>query len=244
MSASNERRARAKLLRRANLVRPLSERNHFHAPAGQHADERQSDRTAADHDRRVARLDARLVNSAQDAGQRLDHRRVLKGYMFGNHQHVLANDPSGDADIFGVGSVVKQQILAQIALPLAAEQADVARRGIRRHDARADFQAAIYIRTQRFDDSRKFMPEYSRRDNHSRVVSPLPDFQIGAASQSHLYADQRLIRRELGDIHAFDLQILTAIQNRSGHVTVLSAVSVMFASYQGCITTFKEFPTG
>ena len=83
--------------------------------------------------------------------------------MLRNHQHILADDSPGNADIFGIGAVVEQQILAQIALPLAAEQAHVARRGIRRNHARADFQAAIYIRAQRFDDAGEFVPEYSRR---------------------------------------------------------------------------------
>ena len=151
------------------------------------------------------------MNSAQHAGQRLDHRRVLKRNVLRDHQHVLPDDAPRDADVFRVGAVVEQQVLAKIALPLAAKQADVAGRRIRRNDARADLQAAVHVGSQRFDDAGKLVPEHRRRRNHARVVSPLPDFQIRAAGQGDFDADQRLIRREPGDIHALDLQILASI---------------------------------
>ena len=178
---------------------------------GQDADKFQSDRPATDDHGRVTRLYAGFMNSAKHASQRLDHRRILKRNVFRDHQHVLPDDSSRDADIFRVGAIVEQQVLAKIALPLAAKQADVARRRIRGNHARADLQAAIHVGAQRFDNAGKLVAEHRGRRNHARVISPLPDFQIRAAGQGDFDADQRLIRREPGNVHALDLQILASI---------------------------------
>ena len=94
------------------------------------ADKFQSDRPAANHNGCVTRLDTGFVDSAKHASQRLDHCRILKRNVFRNHQHVLPDDPPRNANIFRIGPIVEQQVLAKIALPLAAKKADIARRRI------------------------------------------------------------------------------------------------------------------
>ena len=91
----------------------------------------------------------------------------------------------GMADIFAVvGSVVKQQILAQIALSLAAEQAHVAHGcRVRRDDASADPQAAVHIGAECFHDSpASSCPKYGPGgQSFLRGIPSSADFQIGTA---------------------------------------------------------------
>ncbi len=123
-----------------HLVGALAEGDHVDAAAGQHANELEADGPAADQHGGVAGLNAGFLDAAQNAGQRLDHGGVEKGDVIGNLQQVLADDAPRDAHVLGVGAVVEEQVLAEIAAILAAKQADAAGSGVGRHDARAHAQ--------------------------------------------------------------------------------------------------------
>ena len=58
-----------------------------------------------------------------------------KGTPSGMSEGVLLDDAGGDADVFGVGSVVEEQVLAEVLLAVAAEEADVAGGGVEGDDA-------------------------------------------------------------------------------------------------------------
>jgi len=59
----------------------------------------------------------------------------------GNVHGVLLDDARGDADVFGIGSVVEEQIFAEILLAALAEVALAAGRGVDGHDSIADGEA-------------------------------------------------------------------------------------------------------
>ena len=138
-------------------------------------------------------LNARFVNAAQNAGQRLGHGRIHKRDAFGNFEHVLANDSAGNANVFGIRAIVEEQIFAEIRLALAAEEARVARRRIRGQHAHALVHAAVHRAALLFDHARQLMSEKRGRLNHPRVKALFPDFQIRAARQRHFHAHQHFV---------------------------------------------------
>ena len=89
-----------------------------------HANKFQADRAAADHHHRIARPDARLVNSAQHARQRLHHGRVDERNARREFRACSRRTiRPGNANVFGVSAVIEQQIFAQVRLALAAIEA-------------------------------------------------------------------------------------------------------------------------
>jgi len=107
-----EGRHRAEAFRSPDLARTLADRDHSNMPRRKNANEFQPDRTAADNYCGVAGPDSCLVNAAEDASERLYHRRIYEGNALRNLQHIFADDSPGNANVFGVGPVVEQQVLA------------------------------------------------------------------------------------------------------------------------------------
>ena len=158
------------------------------------------------------------MDSAQNAGQRFDHGRIDEGDMRRNLQHILAHDAPGDADVFGICAVIEKQILAQIAAFLAAKETDAAGRRVRGHYARAHSPILGSFRAHLLDHSGEFMAENRGRSDHSRMITALPNLEIGAASERHFNPHQHFVRRQGGNIDLFDFQVLAAIEHRGGHM--------------------------
>ena len=158
------------------------------------------------------------MNPPQNARERLGHCGIHKGHMRRNLQHILAHNAAGDADVFGISTVVEEQILAKIAAFLAAEKTYAARRGVRRHHTRAYRQILSSLRADLLYDSGEFVSKNGRRRDHPRMIATLPDLEIGAASQRDLYPHQRLVRRQSRNIDLLDLQVFTAVEHGGGHV--------------------------
>ena len=63
---------------------------------------------------------------------------MLEGDGVGDAEGIFFDDACGNADEFGVGAVVEEEIVAEVLLAVAAEEADVAGRGVEGQDAVAD----------------------------------------------------------------------------------------------------------
>src|SRR5580704_1040463 len=150
---------RAEAFSSTHLALALPDGNYAHSPTRENAYKFQSDWSTPDHDNCVAGVYSHFVNAAQDARERFGHGGVDEGNVIRNQQHVLAHDSSGDANIFGVGAIVKQQIFAKIRLAFAAVEASVARRGIRRHHAHAFTEAAISGASLQFNHASQLVTE-------------------------------------------------------------------------------------
>ncbi len=178
----------------------------------------ESDRAAADDDGGVAGADFHLVNAAQNAGERLDKRgaAVIDGVR--HLEHVFHHDAAGDAEIFGVGAVVEEQVFAEIFLAAAAMEAAQAWRGIGSDDALADAPAGINTLAESGDFADDFVAENGGRLNHARVVAALPNFKIGAIGEREANAEEHFVGGQSGHIDFFDAQIFAAIENGGGHL--------------------------
>src|SRR5439155_22180511 len=100
-------------------------------------DEHEADRPQADNRHRIARTDASLFEAPQHASQRLHQRGVLIADVFRDLVGVALDDAGGNANVFGVGAVIEQDVFAQILLALLAEIALFAGRGIGSYHALA-----------------------------------------------------------------------------------------------------------
>ena len=139
--------------------------------------------------------------------------------MTGDRQHVGLDDAARDVNVFGVGSVIEQQVFAEIFLVLRAVEAHAARRRVQRDHTHALLES-FDVGPDLFDDPGQFMAEQRRRHNHAGVVAPLIDLQIGTASQGHLHLDQHFPFIQLGNRHLLDFDVLFAVEDRRCHVSV------------------------
>ena len=175
-----DRGAGAEAAREFERSSAAGKRDHAKAAARQHADVFQSDGAAADDDGGIAGADFHLMNAAQHAGERLDKRgaAVIDGVR--HLEHVFHDDAAGDAEIFGVGTVVEEQVFAEIFLAAAAMEAAQARRGIGGDHALADAPAGVDTLAESGDFANDFVAENGGRLNHARVVAAPPNFEVGA----------------------------------------------------------------
>src|SRR5882724_2587274 len=90
--------------------------------------EHQTDGAAADHSNVVADLDPGLLQATQHTRQRLGHGSRFKAHPLRDGEHVQLDDAFGDLDVFGVSTVVEQQVFAKIFLMLGAIEAGLAGR--------------------------------------------------------------------------------------------------------------------
>jgi len=119
--------------------------------------------------------------------QRFRQRRILVSHMVRDMVQVLADNSLRNADVFGVRTVVKQQIGAQIFLLALAVVALAARRRICGHDAVADAEAFDLI-SHGHNVARQLMPEQRRGSDHPRMVSAAKHFNVGSTDERRAYA--------------------------------------------------------
>ena len=136
-----------------------------------------------------------------------------------NDQHVGFDDAPRDADVFGIGSVVEEQVFAEIFLVLGAVEAHLAGRGIERHHAHALLEA-VHALADFLDYAGQFVAEERGRDDHAGVVAALIDLEIGAAGESDLDFDQHFALFHARDGHSFNLEIFFAVQDGGRHFSV------------------------
>jgi hypothetical protein len=197
----------------------LNDRNDIAADGTGDLNEHQTDGAAAEDSDSVADFDASLMQSAQDAGQRLGHGGIFEAYFFRDDQHVGLNDAARNADVFGVGSVVEQQIFAEIFLMLRAIEAHLAGCGIERDHAHT-LPEAVDAFTDLFHDSSEFVAKESGRNNHAGVIAALVHLEIGSAGEGDLNFDENFPLIDPGDGHSFNFDIFFAVQDGGGHFSV------------------------
>ena len=109
-----------------------------------------------------------------------------------------------DTDVFGVRSVVEQQIFAQIFQASTAVETLQARSRVRGYDALSGMESRD-IASGLNDVAGQFMAEDCGGDDHARVVSAPEHFDVGAAGQRGLHSDQNVVFANLRNRHRFNL---------------------------------------
>jgi hypothetical protein len=155
--------------------------------------EHEADGTASDDDDRVAGLSVRFLEAADYAGQRLGKSGVFEGNVAGHEQSILLDDPGRNGDKFGVGSVVEEQVVAEILLTSTAEIALVAWSGVKSNDAVAGAEI-LYARTDFVNNPGEFVPEWHRQGEHAGVITATVNLEVGATGKSSLDANDDFSR--------------------------------------------------
>src|SRR5262249_31008339 len=127
--------------------------------------------------------------------------------------------------------------LAQVGSALPAEEAFIARGGVRGHDSHTRLKPVFRRSANLFDNPGHLMAEDRRRHNHPRVVTLLPNLEIGAASERDLYFDEKVVGTHSWDWYFFDFYVFAAVQYGRHHVSVALHI-------HGKTTTFKESSVG
>ncbi len=99
-----------------------------------------------------------------------------------------------------------------------APVADAAGRRIQRHHAHARLETA-HPSAGLVDDTCHLMPEERRRRDHPGMVAAAEDFQVGAASESGVNADDDLPLTGGGDGNPFNPDVFFAVEHGSVHLT-------------------------
>src|ERR1700693_2997046 len=194
---------RAHVLGGCYLFVALYYRDHVAADGSGYLNEHQSDGAATDDGDGVADLDAGFVQAAQDASERLGHGRVFETDVLRDDEHVRFHDAPRDADVFGVGSVIEEQVFAEIFLVFRAVEAHLARGGVECDHAHALFEgvdAFAYL----LDHSGEFVAEEGGRDDHAGVIAALIHLEVGAAGERHLHFNQDLALFDARDGNSFN----------------------------------------
>src|ERR1022692_204162 len=202
-----------------DLLVALDDGDHVAADGTGYLDEHQADGAAADDADGVADFHSGLMQAAQHAGQGLSHGSIFKADVGRDDEHVGFDNAARHADVFRVGSVIEEQIFAEIFLVLGAVEAHLAGGGIQGHDLHALLETVDAL-ADFLDDSGQFVAEERGRDDHAGVVTALIDFKIGAAGEGYLYFDEHFSLFDARDGHSFNLEIFFAVQDGGGHFSV------------------------
>src|SRR5690242_13843014 len=182
-------------------------------------DKHQPDGTEPDYRHIVARTDMRLVQPAHHTGQRLNQRRILVCDMVRNLIHVPFYNPRRNPNVLRVGSVVEQQVVAQILVAPLAIEALSAGSGIRRNYSLADLKT-LNFRTHRDNVASQLMSEQRWWHDHAGVIPPAEHLHISAASEGSLDAHQHVTRFNFRYRDRLYLQVLLAIEDSRYHLRV------------------------
>ena len=175
--------------------------------------EHQADGAGADDDHGVARAGTALFQAADDAGERFSEGGVFKRSGGGDGEGVFGDDTGGDADVLGVGSVVEEEILAEVLLAVAAEETDVAGCGVESDDAVADFEGG-YSFAGLYDGSGDLVAEGNGRLQHFGVVAATVDFEIGTAGEGRADPEDQFAGGSLRDGNVLQSQVFLAVEHR------------------------------
>src|SRR5579883_221764 len=179
-------------------------------------DEHKADGARADDGDGIAWLRVGFLQSASDAGKRLGERGVLEGNSVGNMQCVLFDNARRDADVFGVGSVVEDEVIAEVLLSSLAEVALIARGGVERDDAVANLEigdASAHF----FDGPGQFVAERDGWLEHFGVVAAAVDFKVSAAGERGCDADDDFARPGGRHREFFDAQVFLTVEHGGCH---------------------------
>jgi hypothetical protein len=135
---------------------------------------------------------------------------VLEGDIGGDEQSILLDDARGNRDEFGVGSVVEEQVVAEVLLVAAAEVALIAWSRVEGDDAVADSEipnAGTYF----VDNARELMPEGHGQSEHARVIAATVNLEVGATGEGGLDANDDLSRTGNGYREALKAHIFAAV---------------------------------
>jgi hypothetical protein len=132
--------------------------------------------------KRVPRSEIALIKPSQNTRERLGQGSVTVVEVIGNNVRVFSNDAGRNAKIFGVCSVVKQQIFAKIRLAALTKETFLAGSRVGRNHSLSDTELCDTI-SDGYDVSCHLVPEESWRLNHLGVVTAKKDLYIGAARQ-------------------------------------------------------------
>jgi hypothetical protein len=144
------------------------------------------------------------MESAQDAGERLSHGGIFETDVGRNDEHVGFDDAAGDANVFGLGSVVEEEIFAEVLLMLGAVEAHLARGGVEGDDAHALLES-VDTGANFLDDSGEFVAEEGRGNDHAGVITALVHLEVGAAGEGNLDLNQNFAITHARDGNFLDL---------------------------------------
>ena len=174
----------------------------------------QTDRAEADDGDRVALADTRRLDSVEAAGERLDHRRDLRGEPVGDTEHGPVGDARRDEQVLGVRAVEqREQPLAQGLLAAPAGRARSARGRVRRH----------HPASRGHVDAAELVPERARRrPEEDRVPTP-KRLGVGAVGQRHLDLHEHVsLGLRLGSGNVLEPEVSGAVKDQRAHPTVTS----------------------
>ncbi len=141
---------------------------------------------------------------------------MLEGDGVGDAEGVFFDDARGDADVLGVGAVVEEQVVAEVLLVVAAEEAGVAGRGVEREDAVADGERGDAF-ADLDDGSGEFVAEEAIEGEHFGVVAAAVDLEVGAAGKGGAHAQDQLAGSGRGDRDILDAEVFLAAKDGGSH---------------------------
>src|ERR1019366_1553633 len=110
---------------------------------------------------------------------------------------IFRHDARRNADELGVGSIVEEQVVAEVLLAAIAEIAVAAWGGVERHDAVTGSEVSDSL-AGLHNGSGQFVAKKRWRHDHARMIAAAEHLQVGSARERGAYADNQLAGRGFG----------------------------------------------
>ena len=141
---------------------------------------------------------------------------MLKGHRVGDAYDVFLDDPRRNADELGVGTVVEEEVVTEVLLVIATEEAGVAGRGVEGEDAVADGEGSDTFAELHYG-SGEFVAEEAVEGEHFGVVAAAVDLEIGAAGEGGADAQHQLAGGSDRDRHVLNAEVFLTVKNGGSH---------------------------
>jgi hypothetical protein len=181
--------------------------------------EHQSDGAQSDDGQAVARHRSHFFKAADDTRERFDERSILVADMARDEVRISFDDPLGDADEFGVGTVVEQQIFAEVLKTTTAEEAILTRSRISGNHTLSYRKPGDLI-ADGDDITGQFVTEHGRGDDHPGMVAATEDLNIGTAGQRRSNPNQDVSTLYCRNGYRLNLQMFPTVEHGSHHVVI------------------------
>ena len=141
---------------------------------------------------------------------------MLEGDGAGDVKGVFFDDARGDTDELGVGAVVEEQVVAEVLLVVAAEEAGVTGRRVEGKDAVAEGKVGDAI-ADLDDGSGELVAEEAVKGKHPGVIAAAVDLEVCAAGKGGAHAQDQFTGTGGGDGDILDAEVFLAAKDGGSH---------------------------
>jgi hypothetical protein len=164
----------------------------------------------------VAEVSVGLFEPSDNAGQRFRKSGVLEWDVCRNNERILLNDAGRDSDVLCVGTVVEEDVFAEILLILLAEVAGVTGSGVERDDSISKLKAG-HTFANTVNCSGDLMSKGNRGRKHFGMIATAINLEVGATGEGSPHTENHFTLLGGGNGRGFNAKIFLTVEDHRLH---------------------------